>query len=272
MLRPQERDVWHTSSYGTGQLLLSAAARADVILLGVGGSATSDLGLGALAALGLTPRDAGGEVIVPPLPARWPRVVGFAGRAPRGFPPLYIACDVDNPLLGPSGAAAVYGRQKGLRPQDLQRFEQQAERLALLLRAHSQVDAALEDTPGAGAAGGITFGFMTALAARLVPGFTLVSEWLGLEARAARADYIISGEGRFDASSWRGKGPGAMSALARTLGRPCAIFAGSLVEVTSAPGCALVAISPPALPLQQALADTRENLRHALERWLAALP
>jgi glycerate kinase len=273
LLPPQRRDVWQASSYGTGELLLRAAARgADVIVLGVGGSATSDLGLGALAALGLELFDAAGEPIVPPVPAWWPRAVRFAGRAPHGFPPLRIACDVDNVLLGPSGAAAVYGPQKGLSPRDLPRFEGEAQRLARLLCAHAGVDAGLVDTPGAGAAGGITFGLMAGLGARLVPGFTLVSEWLELEARVAKADYVISGEGRFDASSWRGKGPGALAALCRGLGRRCAIFAGALAEPrAAAPGCERFAVTPEDMRLQQALADTRKNLKDSIERWLAAL-
>jgi glycerate kinase len=150
-----QRDVWRASSYGTGELLL-AASRLPVaaVLLGVGGSATSDLGLGALCALGLRFEDAAGVELRPPLPALWSRIQRVRGAVSSELLPILIACDVKNPLLGPSGAAAVYGPQKGLKPEDLFGHEREAARLARLLCQALGVDAALTDTPGAGAAGG----------------------------------------------------------------------------------------------------------------------
>ena len=276
-LVPRERlDVWRASSYGTGELIL-AAKRLDVdaILLGVGGSATSDLGLGALAALGLELSSAEGEVQSPPLPVLWPRVLHIAGAIGAGLPPLRIACDVESPVLGPHGAAAVYGPQKGLVAEDLSRFEAEARRLAALLCKHLGVGAEQLTRPGAGAAGGIAFGLSAALGARLVSGSALVAAWLGLDERLRAADWVLTGEGRFDESSGSGKGPGAVVARARAAGRPCVVFAGSISPgLAAAAGdarCQLVAITEPGTPLERAMAETEQNLERSVEAWLRSL-
>ncbi len=264
LLPPDQRDPWQTTSLGTGELLRHAAARgAAMILLGVGGSATHDLGLGALNALGLSFLSAVGTPLTPPVPADWPRIERLHGALPATFPPLRIACDVANPLLGPNGAAAIYGPQKGLRPTDLARLDTESARLALMLCTHCAQPDALMDTPGAGAAGGIAFGLMTAAGAQLIPGFDLVSAWLDLEARLAAADIVITGEGRFDASSLSGKGPGALAARARALGKSTHIFAGA---VTAAPvaGLSLHAITPAGVPLPTALREAPAHLSAAV--------
>jgi glycerate kinase len=268
-LPPAQRDVWRSSTRGTGELIgIAAAAGADAVLLGVGGSATSDLGLGALAALGWRFEDRAGAPIEPPLPSLWSQIARIAGTA-RALPPLRIACDVQNPLLGPQGAAAVYGPQKGLTPADLPRFEAEAERLARLACEHAGRELDVLEQPGAGAAGGIAFGLAVGAGARLVAGFELVAEWLDLSARLERADLVISGEGRFDATSLAGKGPGTLAREARRRGRRCTIFAGS-VEDDLAPGegLELLAISPAGLPLEAALRSTAEHLSRALNDWL----
>src|SRR6185312_11178417 len=109
------RDPWQATSQGTGQLIRAAAERrAELVLLGVGGSATNDLGLGALSALGLEFRSAAGAKLLPPIPAVWPQLARIEGKLPSSLPPIRIACDVANPLLGPRGATAVFGPQKGL--------------------------------------------------------------------------------------------------------------------------------------------------------------
>lgn len=269
LLPPEARDPWLTSTTGTGELIrLAARPGVAAILLGLGGSATSDLGLGALAALGLNFVSATGELIDPPPPARWPEIARIDGALPTDLPPLRIACDVANPLLGPNGAAAIYGPQKGLRPADLRRLDNEAARLALLLCTHSAKPdtlmdvhgaGALMDVPGAGAAGGLAFGLMAAASAQLISGFDLVSAWLDLDSRLAAADIVITGEGRFDASSLQGKGPGALAARAVALGKVTHIFAGS---ITAAPvaGLTLHAITPPDTPLPDALRAASENL------------
>jgi glycerate kinase len=260
LLPPDERDPWQTSSIGTGELIRHAAARGvSAIVIGVGGSATHDLGLGALAALGLEFLTDEGIAVSPLIPARWNQVARIAGAIAPTLPPLRIACDVANPLLGSGGAAAIYGPQKGLRPADLARLDNESARLALLLCNHCRRSDALMDTPGAGAAGGIAFGLMAGADAQLVPGFDLVSAWLDLDARLAAADLVITGEGRFDASSLSGKGPGALAARAVALGKPTHVFAGA---VTAAPvaGLALHAITPAGMPLPTALLAAPANL------------
>jgi glycerate kinase len=215
-----------------------------------------------------------GVNVSPPLPALWPGVTAVSGSV-RAVPTVRVACDVDNPVFGPRGAAAVYGPQKGLRAPDVPRFEVAAQRLAREVCRHLGADTRHFDTPGAGAAGGIAFGLLVGAGARLVPGSALVAAWLGLEARARAADWVLTGEGRFDESSWAGKGPGALLALARAAGRRCAVFAGSVAPGLSAKGDEprpeLIAISPPREPLSRSLPRTRENLEQAVTRWLARI-
>ncbi|MBI5770457.1 MAG: glycerate kinase [Verrucomicrobia bacterium] len=269
LLPLDQRDPWQTTTLGTGELIHAAAeAQAAAILLGVGGSATHDLGLGALSALGLPLVERDGQKISPPIPARWNRGTRFAGSVPATLPPIRIACDVTNPLLGPRGAAAVYGPQKGLRPEDLPRLDHESARLALLLCLHAGQPDALMDTPGAGAAGGISFGLMAAARAKLLPGFDLVSAWLDVEHRAAAADLVITGEGRFDESSLSGKGPGAVAARALALGKQVHVFAGA-VTASTRDRLAVHAITPPGQPLAEALRSASANLAKAVSQAFA---
>lgn len=254
LLAPADRDPWHTTTAGTGELIRAAASHGvAAILLGVGGSATNDLGLGALDALGVHCVDRHDDVIRPPVPARWTEVTRLAGTVTAPLPPIRIACDVTNPLLGPRGAAAVYGPQKGMRAEDLARLDGLGARLGLMLCHHcGQPDTAM-DAPGAGAAGGIAFGLMVGAGAQLLSGVELVEAWLDLGARLAAADLVITGEGRFDESSLNGKGPGAVAARALALGKPVQVFAGQIQAAHPPPGLRLHAITPPGLPLAEAL-------------------
>jgi glycerate kinase len=262
LLAPELRDPWRTTSAGTGQLIRAAAeAGAAMVLLGVGGSATHDLGLGALAALGYGFEDEGGGAISSPVPADWPRLARIRGRALPSLPPIRIACDVTNPLLGPNGAAAVFGPQKGLKAADVGRLDAESSRLASLLCDHCLQTSGLAGAPGAGAAGGIAFGLMVAAGAELLQGFPLVAAWLDVDARIAAADIVITGEGRFDESSLGGKGPGAIAARARSLGKPAHVFAG---EVRGGAAAFLHGITPAGVPLAQALRETRANLAAAV--------
>ena len=262
-----QRDPWQTTTFGTGELLRAAiAAGAAVIVLGVGGSATNDLGLGALAALGWRFLSASHEDVSPPVPGSWDRIVRLVSPPVAALPPIRIACDVANPLLGPHGCAAVYGPQKGLRPEDLAKLEQTSARLALLLCTRAGVRDEIMDTPGAGAAGGIAFGLMTAAGATLLPGFDFVSAWLDLDRRIAAADVVLTGEGRFDASSLAGKGPAAVAARARALGRPAHIFAGAVGTGVPPTSYAVHAITPAGTPLATALSATAANLAAAVRR------
>lgn len=277
LVTPAERDVYRSCTQGTGELLLAARdLGADAILLGVGGSATSDLGLGALAVLGWRFETAAGEALVPPVPACWDRIERIVPGSLR-LPGLRIACDVDNPLLGARGAAAVYGPQKGLAPSEVSAFDAAAERVASLVCAAVGVGPELMTSAGAGAAGGIAFGLNAAVGARLVPGSALVAAWLGLESRVSAADWVLTGEGRFDASSWAGKGPGALVRAAQRRGRRWAVFAGSVAlgkearRRAAAEGGRLVAITARGEPMARALSQTAENLARSVRAWLSAL-
>ncbi|HVS53988.1 MAG TPA: glycerate kinase [Opitutaceae bacterium] len=270
LLAPERRDPWQATSLGTGELLRHAAAQnVAAILLGIGGSATNDLGLGALAALGAEFSDAASAPLRPPMPATWPRIATMRPPRARTLPPIRIACDVTNPLLGPRGAAAIYGPQKGLRAADLKRMEHEMARLALMLCHACDRPDALMDVPGTGAAGGISFGLMAAADAQLLPGFDLVAAWLDLDARLAAADLVITGEGRFDDSSLSGKGPGAVVARALALGKRVHVFAGAVSLAAPPPRLAVSAITPPGVPLERALPLAAENLAVAVR---AALP
>ena len=194
---PSERDPAGASTYGTGEVLravLDAGVRR--IDLGVGGSATTDGGLGILAALGLAMTVE--PAVVVHLEELDPRLAEVT---------LRIACDVTNPLLGPRGAAAVYGPQKGADPADV------AELDAALGRWADALEAATgrreRDTPGAGAAGGATFG-LACLRDRfaefaIVPGVDLVMDAAGFAESLARADLVLTGEGRIDSQTAFGK-------------------------------------------------------------------
>jgi glycerate kinase len=277
LVPPAQRNVYHSCTQGTGELLLAARELdVDAILLGVGGSATSDLGLGALAALGWRFESAQGEALAPPVPACWERLDRVLPSSP-SLPELRIACDVDNPLLGPRGAAAVYGPQKGLVPHAVAAFDAAAERVARLVYEAVGAGPALTTSPGAGAAGGIAFGLQAAVGARLVPGSALVDAWLGLDARVKAADWVLTGEGRFDASSWAGKGPGALVRAAQRHGRRWTVFAGSVAigrdgrRRAAADGGQLVAISARGESVTSALPRTAENLARRVRAWLMAV-
>lgn len=258
------RDPWQTTSRGTGELIAAAAdAGADAILIGVGGSATHDAGLGALTALGLECRTTDGARLDPPVPQTWAALAAVAGQL-RPLPPLFVACDVTNPLMGTFGAASVYAPQKGLQPEDFTRLEYMTGRMAALLCTHAKKHPLLCETPGAGAAGGLAFGLLAAADATLVPGFALVAEWLDLDAKLAACDVVLTGEGRFDVSSLQGKGPGAVVRRALDLGKPVHVFAGAVDLPEPVAALRTHALSPAGLPLAEALAATRAHLAAAV--------
>lgn len=270
---PDKRNPWHTTTRGTGELIL-ASKHLDGILLGVGGSATNDLGLGALEALGLRALDAHDQRVEPLTPANWSRVERFDTSQMVCLPPIRIACDVINPLLGEDGCTAVYGPQKGLKNEDFKTMESAMERMAQLLCSAFDAPTSLLDTPGAGAAGGIACGLLIAYKAELIPGFTLVEHWLGLEAKINRADIILTGEGKFDTSSLAGKGPASIlkRARAQTLSL---IFAGRLdvcaEDLARHNISQAYEVGNMELPLEENLKRGKEFLEQALRKVISEL-
>lgn len=257
-----QRHPGHCTTRGVGELIrIAVAEEASAILLGIGGSATSDLGLGALEALGLNFCPSGQIT-----PAQWDQVHTITGSIELEVPPIYIACDVENPLLGPQGAAAIYGPQKGLAPDEITAFDDASERVAKqLCQFFGKEDARLK-VLGSGAAGGLGFGLNVASEASYVPGFELVTAWLDLASKIKHADLVLTGEGKFDNSSLAGKGPYALLAAAYSSDTNAILFAGYAEETAAQtvrdrfPGTAAYSISPEGIPLAQALKGAPEFL------------
>ena len=215
------------SSFGLGQVLAAALdAGARSVVLGVGGSASTDGGAGMLQALGARLLDARGAEI-----ARGGRglaevagldLAGLAGRL-TGVR-VDLAGDVDNPLLGPFGAAAVYGPQKGADADDVRRLDDALARWADIVAATVGVDRSGE--PGAGAAGGVGFAALSLLGAHRRPGVDIVAEVVGLTAALRGADLVVTGEGSLDEQTLHGKTVAGVSRLAGSLGVPVVAVAG----------------------------------------------
>ncbi|MDT8911784.1 glycerate kinase [Amycolatopsis sp. PS_44_ISF1] len=207
------------SSTGTGELIAAAvAAGASEVVLGVGGSACTDGGAGMLTALGARLLDASGSPL-PPGGAALASLstVDFSGMVPVT---ISLASDVDNPLLGPTGAAAVYGPQKGASPQDVVTLERGLRRLAEV------VGPELAESPGAGAAGGVGFAALAVLGARMSPGSRLVLELLGFADAVRDARLVVTGEGSLDEQSLRGKAPVGVLRAATASGVPVVAVVG----------------------------------------------
>jgi len=194
--KPAERDPWRADSRGTGELIRAALdAGAKAIVIGVGGSAINDAGIGLLRALGAKtqPADALHGI----------ESIDLSGLDPRiAETDLLVASDVDNPLCGPNGASAIFGPQKGAKPQDVPKLD-----AALAQTADAMARAIgrdMRDVPGAGAAGGAGFALL-ALGARLRPGVEIVAELCGLPQALSGATLCVTGEGSIDRQTLRGK-------------------------------------------------------------------
>ena len=211
------------TTYGSGELLRAALdAGAKTIVFGVGGSATTDGGAGMLAALGARFLDADGDPVGPGGGALASLATAdLSGLDARfgagGGVDLILASDVDNPLTGPKGAAAVYGPQKGASGEDVAALDTALAHFASVLGpAAGGPDVA--ESPGAGAAGGIGYGALTALGARFRPGIEVMLDVLGFAPALARATLVITGEGSLDAQTLHGKAPAGVAAAARAQG------------------------------------------------------
>ncbi|WP_308295796.1 glycerate kinase [Streptomyces sp. ISL-96] len=200
------------TTYGSGELLRAALdAGARTIVFGVGGSASTDGGAGMLAALGARFLDAAGEPVGPGGGGlRDLATADLSGLDPRlADVDLVLASDVDNPLTGPKGAAAVYGPQKGATEEDVATLD------AALAHYASVLGAEHADSPGAGAAGGIGYGALIALGASFRPGIEVMLDVLGFADALSRATLVITGEGSLDAQTLHGKAPAGVAAAAR---------------------------------------------------------
>jgi glycerate kinase len=242
---------------GMGELIASALdAGARRIALALGGSASTDGGTGALTALGARFLDAAGQE----LQAGGGALGGLARADLTGLrppPPGGVVCltDVRAPLLGPRGAAAVFGPQKGAGPAQIAALEAGLARLMRLLGGDPEA-------PGAGAAGGTGYGFAAAWGANITPGAAELSRIVGLDRELARADLVITGEGGYDATSVDGKVTGTVLAAAARAAVPAALVAGTIA-----------ADPPPGVAASVALAGLAGGAAAAIEdplRWLRA--
>ena len=227
-LTKDERAPLRATTYGTGQLIRHAVERgARKILVGLGGSATTDGGVGMAAALGYEFLTSDGEELEL-IPGKLIALTRIQAESAIDFPEIIAACDVQNPLLGPRGTAHVFAAQKGAGAADIVALEGGLSALADCVATDLGWD--FRDTPGAGAAGGIAFGLMSFCRAKVCSGFDLVAETLRLEERIAASDLVITGEGRIDGQTLEGKGPAGVAALARRHGKPVLALAGSIAE------------------------------------------
>jgi glycerate kinase len=274
---PQElRNPWMTTSYGTGQLIRAALdAGALRFVLGVGGSATNDGGAGMVQALGARLFDAQGTELGPGGGelARLERI-DVSGLDPRLRDAVFeVACDVSNPLVGPQGASAVFGPQKGASPDMVDQLDANLRRYAQVIERDLGQDIA--GVPGAGAGGGIAAAMMVFLGGRLRPGSEIVTSAVGLEQALEGADLVITGEGRVDGQTVNGKTPIGVARVAQRCGKPVIAIAGCLGrDAAAVHGEGIEAVFgtvPRACTVKEALAEAEVNLRNAARNVAAAI-
>jgi glycerate kinase len=272
LLRAEERDPRVASTYGTGQLIRAALdSGCRRIIVGVGGSATNDGGAGMAQALGARLLDERGDE----LPASGGRALARLGRIDvSGLDPrlagcrVLVAVDVTNPLCGPTGASMVYGPQKGATPEMARELD-----AALTHYAHvieRDLGVAVAELPGAGAAGGLAAGLVAFLGAEVGPGVDLIAEAAGLADRLARADLVLTGEGRLDAQTSYGKTVAGVARMAKERGLPVIALAGEVAADAASlreQGIdAALSIAPGPMTLAESEARAAELLSAAAER------
>lgn len=271
-LVPEGRlDPLAASTRGVGTMLLDAASRGcREIIIGLGGSATTDAGTGMLAALGYRFLDAEGNILAS-CGASLQKIVRILPPSAKPLEGIKItaACDVRNPLFGSEGAAYIFAPQKGADPM-------QVEELDRGLRNFAAVSGRDYAFPGAGAAGGLGFALRTFLDADLCPGIDLVLSATGFTGALDGATLVITGEGRFDTQSLMGKATGGIMRLANIKNVPVAILAGKIDDRNVAldgQTHAMLEITPPGMPLEQALEPETavSNLRQAAKRLIHTL-
>jgi glycerate kinase len=268
LIQPERRDALAATTYGVGQLIrLALDAGCAQIIVGLGGSATNDGGAGMAQALGARLLDADGAVL-PPGGAALARLarIDASDLDPRlRQTRLLVACDVTNPLVGPEGASAVYGPQKGATPAMVAQLDAALAHYATIIQRDLGVNVA--DTPGAGAAGGLGAGLLAFTQARLIPGAELVLGALDFAARVQGARLVITAEGRLDAQTAYGKSVGAVAAAAHAAGAHVVALVGAL----AADDATLAALNiDVALPIADGPLTLAESMERAPELLTAA--
>ncbi len=271
LVKKERRDPMRASTRGTGELIAAACRhRPRRVVVCIGGSATNDGGGGLAQALGVRLLDEAGADL-PPGGAALRRLarIDASGldRAVRDVEVL-VASDVDNPLTGPRGASAVYGPQKGATPDQVRLLDEGLGHLAAVI--HRDLGLDVREVPGAGAAGGLGAGLIAFLGARLRPGFEVVASALDLERRLEGADVAVTGEGRYDAQSERGKAPEGVLRMARRAGCRTVLVAGQ-IEGGVVPPADLVYSLADRAGLEEAMGRARELLEETAQEAAATI-
>lgn len=274
-LAPAERDALAASTFGTGQVLAAAIGLGvREVVMGLGGSATTDGGSGMLTALGARLLDEAGSEL-PPGGGALDRLaeIDLSELSPvLGEVQLTIASDVTNPLLGELGAAATYGPQKGANEKQVALLDDNLAHYADVLEA--AVGRSLRDVPGAGAAGGTTAALL-AIADRFAsfairPGVEVVMELTGFDEALAASDLVLTGEGRVDAQTAYGKTAQGVARAARTAGVPCICFGGGVlpegIDALAELGTVVVPVTERPMTVEEAMAGGTPPLVRAAER------
>lgn len=269
----ENRRAEKTTTYGVGQLIAGAAeSGCEKIIVGLGGSATNDGGAGAACALGARFLDAAGRPFVPVGETLGSvETIDLSGLCPALRRVRLVAmCDIDNPLCGPRGAAAVFGPQKGADARTVRLLDRNLAHFAAVIRRDLGRD--VLKIPGAGAAGGMGAGMAALLGAELCPGIRTVLDAVHFDSRASGADLIFTGEGRLDAQSLQGKVISGVAARAGRLGVPLVAVVGGIGDgigpIYDMGVSAVFSINRLPVDFSIAKAGSRENLAAAMENIL----
>ena len=267
MVPREKRNLLRSTTYGLGTVIRTLIEEHGIrrMLLAIGGSGTNDGGFGMLTALGWSFSNSN-PFRNRDIPTFISGIETASDRSVADICPhlweteIIVATDVTSPLLGPLGATAVYGPQKGCRKQDAPAFEQALENWVKVI--------GVPDFPGAGAAGGTGYALQAALGARLLPGWQVFASMLHLEEDIASADLVITGEGRFDKSSLTGKLPAGIATLCRRYGKPLWVVTGTCrVPADQLPLLGItrvIEISASAAPGEDPFSDAPAIIRHAI--------
>ena len=227
MILPEERNPLITSTFGTGEMIKHAIETGcKKIVIGIGGSATNDGGAGMAQALGAKFLNKDRKELLPGGKQLSELCNIDLSGFEKNLPEILVACDVSNPLVGPNGASAIYGPQKGATPEMVQQLDAALKNYAQIIRKQFNID--IENIPGAGAAGGLGGGLVAFTGAKLVSGFQLVAEILDIENQIAKADFVITAEGKLDAQTVNGKAPFGVAQLAKKHKKAVIGIAGTL--------------------------------------------
>lgn len=273
-LSPIERNPMKTSTYGTGELIKDALEKGfRRFIIGIGGSATNDAGMGMIQALGAHLYDKQGNEL-----EQGGKIMEQIAHIDLNHlhPALkeatfIVACDVQNPFCGPQGAAYVFARQKGASEEQIRQLDKGMRHLALLIERDFSYN--INKVKGAGAAGGLGGAFATFLQAHLQSGIDLLLNAVDFDRKITNADWIITGEGKADRQTAEGKVPAGVLKRAKKANIPVMLIAGKVEDKACLQQMGfsrIVKISPDNLPLEEAMRPevTRENIQRAIGREL----